>query len=46
MYDNHRQELHLIAPDTNARDLWIEGLEYLINRHGQKTQYHLIRDEK
>jgi hypothetical protein len=46
MYDNHRKEEHLIASDINTRNLWIEGLQYLMDRHAQETQGRLIREEK
>jgi hypothetical protein len=46
MYDNHRQEVHLMAPNSRTRDLWIEGLQYLIDRQARKSQRHLIKEEK
>jgi len=46
MYDNYQKEEHLIASDINTRNLWIQGLEYLTNRHAQETQCRLIEDEK
>ncbi|CAF3758936.1 unnamed protein product [Adineta steineri] len=45
MYNNHRNELHLMANNTQTRDLWAEGIKYLIDRHAQKHQGHLIREE-
>lgn len=29
-----------------TRDLWIKGLEHLVNRDVQKSQYDLIREKK
>ncbi|CAF1210382.1 unnamed protein product [Adineta steineri] len=46
MYDNYRKQEHFIASDINTRQLWIDGLQQLIKRHGQQTQYHLIQEEK
>ncbi len=46
MYNNHRNELHLMALNKHIRDLWIEGLQNLIDKHGQKSQRHLIKEEK
>ena len=46
MYDNHRKEEHVIASNTNTRNLWVHGLRHLVDQHAQKTQYHLIREEK
>lgn len=46
MYNNHRNELHLMAPNKRIRDLWTEGLQNLIDRHAEKSQRHLIKEEK
>ncbi|CAF1159595.1 unnamed protein product [Adineta steineri] len=41
-YNNYRREVHLIAEDTETRDRWIQGLQYLMQAHGQKRQRHVI----
>lgn len=46
MYNNHRNELHLMAHDEYTRDLWVAGLETLIDRYTRQTLRHLIREEK
>ncbi|CAF0885382.1 unnamed protein product [Adineta ricciae] len=46
LYDNHRKEEHIITPDFSTRELWIQGLRHLMDRHAQKTQYHLIQEQK
>ena len=46
MYNNHRNELHLMASNKQIRDLWTEGIEILIDRHARKGQRHLIKEEK
>lgn len=46
MYDNHRKSEHLIASDTNARALWMEGLQYLMKRHSGETQGELMQDKE
>jgi len=45
LYDNHRKEEHLLAPDKKTRDLWIAGLEHLLSRHASETQCHLLQEE-
>ncbi|CAF0966226.1 unnamed protein product [Rotaria sordida] len=45
LYDNHRKEEHFIASDMNTRNLWVKGLQYLMNQYAQKGQYQLIREE-
>ena len=45
MYNNHRREVHLMAADKYMRDLWTQGIEYLINRHAGKSQRNLIEEE-
>jgi hypothetical protein len=46
MYNNHRNEVHLMAPNNQIRDLWAKGLQNLVDRHAQKGQQHLIKEEK
>ena len=46
MYNNHRHELHLMAPSKRTRDLWATGIEYLIGRNARKSQLHLIKEER
>ncbi|CAF1202373.1 unnamed protein product [Rotaria sp. Silwood1] len=43
-YNNYRDELHLMAKDEHTRDMWVQGLQYLIDRHGQKQQRHIINE--
>ena len=45
MYNNHRNELHLMAPDGHTRDQWANGLQYLLDRHARTRQHHLILEE-
>ncbi|CAF3993528.1 unnamed protein product [Rotaria sp. Silwood2] len=45
MYNNHRSEVHLMAPNKRIRDLWIIGLQCLINQHARKSQLDLIKEE-
>ncbi|UJR36404.1 hypothetical protein I4U23_029127 [Adineta vaga] len=45
MYNNHRNELHLMANDKNTRDLWATAIQYLIDQQSKKTLRHLIREE-
>ncbi|CAF5156487.1 unnamed protein product, partial [Rotaria sp. Silwood1] len=45
MYNNHRSELHLMAPNKRIRDLWIAGLQILIDRQARKSQRDLIKEE-
>lgn len=45
-YNNYRDELHLMAPDERTRDIWIQGLRYLIDVHAQKRQQHIISETK
>jgi hypothetical protein len=45
MYDNHRKEEHLVAPDAKARDLWAKGIQHLMERHASKGQGQLMREE-
>jgi hypothetical protein len=46
MYNNYRNELHLMASSKRVRDLWTEGIQYLIARCAQKSQLQLIKEEK
>jgi len=46
MYNHHRNELHLVAPSKLARDLWIQGLQSLLDNHSNKTQRHLIKEKR
>ncbi|CAF3334169.1 unnamed protein product [Rotaria socialis] len=45
MYNNHRNEVHLMAPDVTTRNLWIVGVHNLIDQHAHKSQRHLITEE-
>ncbi|CAF4392561.1 unnamed protein product [Rotaria socialis] len=45
IYDDHRKGEHLMASDITTRDLWVTGLEYVKNRHTQKSQYDFIREK-
>ncbi len=46
MYNNYRNELHLMASNKRTRDLWTEGIEYLIARYARKSQLQLIKEER
>jgi hypothetical protein len=46
MYNNHRNEIHLMAPNPHIRDLWAKGIQSLVDRNAQKSQQHLIKEEK
>ncbi|CAF0781702.1 unnamed protein product [Adineta ricciae] len=45
MYNNHRNELHLMAPDKDIRDLWGSTIQYLLDRHSRKSLYHLLHEK-
>ncbi|CAF3574069.1 unnamed protein product, partial [Rotaria sp. Silwood1] len=45
IYDNHRKGAHLIAPDMKTRDLWVSGLQHLVDQRSNKRQHHLIGEE-
>ena len=45
-YNNYRDELHLTAPNEQTRDLWIQGLQYLIDVQARKRQQHVINETK
>lgn len=46
MYNKHRSELHLMAPNATTRDVWLKGIQILIDRQTQRSQRHLIKEEK
>jgi len=46
MYNNHRNEVHLMASNKLTRDLWTKGIQYLMDEHAEKSQGHLIKEEK
>jgi len=46
MYNNHRNEVHLMAPTKLIRDLWTKGIQYLMDGLAVKSQGHLIKEEK
>ncbi|CAM4790482.1 unnamed protein product [Rotaria magnacalcarata] len=46
MYNNHRNEVHLMAPDVTIRNLWIVGVHHLVDKHAHKSQRHLTTEEK
>jgi hypothetical protein len=46
MYNNHRNELHLMAPNNRTRDLWAKGIQHLIDQRARKSQRHLIKEER
>lgn len=35
-----------MAKDEETRDKWVDGLQYLIDTHGQKRQRHMITEDK
>ncbi|CAF0825498.1 unnamed protein product [Adineta ricciae] len=43
-FNNYRNELHFLANDENIRNIWVEGLRYLMETHAQKRQRHLINE--
>ncbi|CAF1067428.1 unnamed protein product [Rotaria sordida] len=45
IYNNHRKGVHFIAPDMETRDLWVKGLQHLMNKRGQQRQYHIIGED-
>ncbi|UJR36403.1 hypothetical protein I4U23_029126 [Adineta vaga] len=45
MYNNHRSEVHLLAPNEQIRDLWTTGIQNLIDKHSKKALHHLIQEE-
>ena len=46
IYNNYRDELHLMVDDPSLREHWVEGLQHLIGTHSKKRQRHLINDQK
>ncbi|CAF1528226.1 unnamed protein product [Didymodactylos carnosus] len=45
MYNNHKKELHLTAPDQETRDLWVKGLKHLIERYSNSGQRNFINSD-
>ncbi|CAF1655022.1 unnamed protein product, partial [Adineta ricciae] len=45
MYNNHRSELHLLAPNQDVRDLWATAIQNLVDRHNGKTLHHLLQED-
>jgi hypothetical protein len=35
-----------MAINEQTRDLWVQGLQYLIDTHAQKRQQHVINETK
>ncbi|CAF1601846.1 unnamed protein product, partial [Rotaria sordida] len=43
-YNNYRDELHLSAKDESTKNMWIQGLQHLIDSHALKQQRHVINE--
>jgi hypothetical protein len=35
-----------MANDEQTRDMWVQGLKYLMQTHAQKRQQHIINETK
>ena len=46
IYNDHREQLHLIASADQIKELWLEALAHLIDRHSETRQGHVILEEK
>ncbi|CAF3886376.1 unnamed protein product, partial [Rotaria sp. Silwood1] len=44
IYNNYRDELHLMANDEQTERKWVLGLQYLIDLYTQKRARHIIYD--
>lgn len=45
-YNDHRNELHLLAPLQQLRDTWVEVLTNLLSRHRKKGQMEITNEQK
>ncbi|CAF3840109.1 unnamed protein product, partial [Rotaria sp. Silwood1] len=43
-YNNYRDELHLMATNERTKNIWIQGLQYLIDLHAKKRQQHVLSE--
>ncbi|UJR20415.1 hypothetical protein I4U23_023546 [Adineta vaga] len=43
-FNNYRDEGHFLATDEQTRNMWVEGIRYLMETHAQKRQRHLINE--
>ena len=46
IYNNYRDELHLMADDIQIRNIWVSALQYLIDQYPEKQRRNIIRDNK
>lgn len=35
-----------MANDENTKDMWVQGLQYLVDRNTKKRQQHIINERK